>query len=228
MCGSPMKACASARHRHATAISTFRPSSRPARSPGRRRSIRAMAFSPRMPASPRSWPSMGSTSSARAPSTSAPWATRSRPSAPPRSSASRWCPAPTAASPTSPRRCGSAREIGYPVLIKATAGGGGRGMKVARSPEDMEVAFRTAQSRSQGLLRRRCGLSREVPGAAAPHRNPGVRRRTGPRRASRRARLLAAAPPPEGLGRGAVAGPQRLAARSHRRARCDRHGQARL
>jgi acetyl-CoA carboxylase biotin carboxylase subunit len=40
-------------------------------------------------------------------------------------------------------------EIGYPVLIKAAAGGGGRGMKVARSPEDMEVAFRTAQSEAK-------------------------------------------------------------------------------
>ena len=40
-------------------------------------------------------------------------------------------------------------EIGYPVLIKAAAGGGGRGMKVARSPEDMEVAYRTAQSEAK-------------------------------------------------------------------------------
>src|SRR5689334_3821315 len=40
-------------------------------------------------------------------------------------------------------------EIGYPVLIKAAAGGGGRGMKVARSPEEMEVAFRTAQSEAK-------------------------------------------------------------------------------
>jgi acetyl-CoA carboxylase biotin carboxylase subunit len=39
-----------------------------------------------------------------------------------------------------------ARDIGYPVLIKATAGGGGRGMKVARSENDLEVATQTAQS----------------------------------------------------------------------------------
>jgi acetyl-CoA carboxylase biotin carboxylase subunit len=39
-----------------------------------------------------------------------------------------------------------ARDIGYPVLIKATAGGGGRGMKVARHESDLEVALQTAQS----------------------------------------------------------------------------------
>ena len=40
-------------------------------------------------------------------------------------------------------------EIGYPVIIKATAGGGGKGMKVASSAEEMEKAFRTA--RAEGL-----------------------------------------------------------------------------
>lgn len=39
-----------------------------------------------------------------------------------------------------------ANEIGYPIIIKATAGGGGRGMKVATCNEDLEVAFRTARS----------------------------------------------------------------------------------
>ncbi len=37
-------------------------------------------------------------------------------------------------------------EIGYPVIIKATAGGGGRGMKVAQSAKDMEKAFLTARA----------------------------------------------------------------------------------
>jgi acetyl-CoA carboxylase biotin carboxylase subunit len=37
-----------------------------------------------------------------------------------------------------------AAEIGYPVIIKATAGGGGRGMKVARSEEDLIQALQTA------------------------------------------------------------------------------------
>ncbi|HDZ81744.1 MAG TPA: acetyl-CoA carboxylase biotin carboxylase subunit [Roseobacter sp.] len=37
-------------------------------------------------------------------------------------------------------------EIGYPVIIKATAGGGGKGMKVAQSAADMERAFMTARA----------------------------------------------------------------------------------
>ncbi|MGO4437481.1 acetyl-CoA carboxylase biotin carboxylase subunit [Rhizobium sp. RAF56] len=40
----------------------------------------------------------------------------------------------------------TAAEIGYPVLIKATAGGGGRGMKVARSPDDLVEAWSTART----------------------------------------------------------------------------------
>ncbi|MFD1983246.1 acetyl-CoA carboxylase biotin carboxylase subunit [Mesorhizobium newzealandense] len=39
-----------------------------------------------------------------------------------------------------------AGEIGYPVIIKASAGGGGRGMKVAHTEADLEVALQTARS----------------------------------------------------------------------------------
>ncbi|MBT4284432.1 MAG: acetyl-CoA carboxylase biotin carboxylase subunit [Rhodobacteraceae bacterium] len=39
-----------------------------------------------------------------------------------------------------------AEEIGYPIIIKATAGGGGRGMKVAASKSEMSDAFTTARS----------------------------------------------------------------------------------
>jgi acetyl-CoA carboxylase biotin carboxylase subunit len=39
-----------------------------------------------------------------------------------------------------------AEGIGYPVLIKATAGGGGRGMKVANKPADLPLALTTARA----------------------------------------------------------------------------------
>jgi acetyl-CoA carboxylase, biotin carboxylase subunit len=42
-----------------------------------------------------------------------------------------------------------AGEIGYPVLIKAAAGGGGRGMKVAREPSELEDAFRVARTEAR-------------------------------------------------------------------------------
>ncbi|MGE3829728.1 MAG: acetyl-CoA carboxylase biotin carboxylase subunit [Parvibaculaceae bacterium] len=45
-----------------------------------------------------------------------------------------------------------AREIGYPVLIKATAGGGGRGMKVARNEHDLEMALATAQAEAKAAF----------------------------------------------------------------------------
>jgi acetyl-CoA carboxylase biotin carboxylase subunit len=45
-----------------------------------------------------------------------------------------------------------AAEIGYPVIIKATAGGGGRGMKVAKSEDELEVAFRTARSEAKNAF----------------------------------------------------------------------------
>ena len=43
-------------------------------------------------------------------------------------------------------------EIGYPVIIKATAGGGGRGMKVAQSANDMEQAFHSARAEGKAAF----------------------------------------------------------------------------
>jgi acetyl-CoA carboxylase, biotin carboxylase subunit len=45
-----------------------------------------------------------------------------------------------------------AKDIGYPVLIKATAGGGGRGMRVATSPGEFSQAFRTAQREAEAAF----------------------------------------------------------------------------
>lgn len=43
-------------------------------------------------------------------------------------------------------------EMGFPVIVKATAGGGGRGMKVAKTADDLEEAFRTARSESKAAF----------------------------------------------------------------------------
>jgi acetyl-CoA carboxylase biotin carboxylase subunit len=43
----------------------------------------------------------------------------------------------------------AAERIGYPVLIKAAAGGGGRGMKVAQLPRDLAEAFSLARTEAR-------------------------------------------------------------------------------
>ena len=45
-----------------------------------------------------------------------------------------------------------ARDIGYPVLVKAASGGGGRGMKVARSEADLLEAIATASSEAKAAF----------------------------------------------------------------------------
>ncbi len=46
----------------------------------------------------------------------------------------------------------SAKEIGYPVMIKATAGGGGRGMRLVRSPQEFTKSFRAAQGEAEAAF----------------------------------------------------------------------------
>ena len=45
-----------------------------------------------------------------------------------------------------------AREIGYPVMIKATAGGGGRGMRLVREPDQLLSLFRAAQGEAEAAF----------------------------------------------------------------------------
>ncbi len=48
---------------------------------------------------------------------------------------------------------GEADSIGYPVLIKATAGGGGRGMRIARNSEELRSAYHTARSEAEAAFK---------------------------------------------------------------------------
>ena len=102
-----------------------------------------------------------------------------------------------------------AAEIGFPVLVKAASGGGGKRHEGRAHGRGPAIGALHRAQRSQGQFRRLLGLSREVSREAAPHRNPDSRRRPRRRHPSRRARLFAAAPPPEGLGRRPLAGAQR-------------------
>ena len=45
-----------------------------------------------------------------------------------------------------------AKELGYPVIIKAVAGGGGRGMRVVRSSDELSKAFRTAMREAEAAF----------------------------------------------------------------------------
>jgi acetyl-CoA carboxylase biotin carboxylase subunit len=45
-----------------------------------------------------------------------------------------------------------AKDIGYPVIIKATAGGGGRGMRVVRNGGELPHAFKTAQREAEAAF----------------------------------------------------------------------------
>ena len=44
-----------------------------------------------------------------------------------------------------------ASEIGYPVMLKASAGGGGRGMRLVHNDSEIENAFSTASSEARSL-----------------------------------------------------------------------------
>ena len=53
-----------------------------------------------------------------------------------------------------------AAAIGYPLLVKAVAGGGGKGMRTVTDAADLAGAVRAARSEAGSRIRRRRGLSR--------------------------------------------------------------------
>jgi acetyl-CoA carboxylase biotin carboxylase subunit len=44
------------------------------------------------------------------------------------------------------------RDIGYPVILKAAAGGGGKGMRIARNDEELDAGFRIAQAEAKAAF----------------------------------------------------------------------------
>ena len=87
----------------------------------------------------------------------------------------RSCRARMAACRTSRRQWSVAEEIGYPVIIKATAGGGGRGMKVATNATELEIAFRTARSEAKNAFGNDEVYIEKYLQKPAPHRDSGLR-----------------------------------------------------
>ncbi len=141
------------------------------------------------------------------------WATRSpRRSSPPRRR-SRPCRPSSAWSTTRTRRVAAAREIGFPVMIKASAGGGGKGMRIAWSVDEVRRRLEPGALGGAVLLRRRPRLHRALRREPAPRRDPGARRQARQRHPPRRARMLDPAPQPEDRRGGAVAGGRRDAPR---------------
>ena len=103
----------------------------------------------------------------------------------------------------------AAEDIGYPLMLKATAGGGGRGIRVVTSPGDLTEAFeRTSAEALRAFGSGIVFLERLVTGAR-PRRGPGDRRRSGHRLGARRPRLLGAAAQPEDHRGVRLPGPRR-------------------
>ena len=45
-----------------------------------------------------------------------------------------------------------ARQVGFPIIVKASAGGGGRGMRIVRTAEELPALFKAAQSEAAGAF----------------------------------------------------------------------------
>jgi propionyl-CoA carboxylase alpha chain len=76
------------------------------------------------------------------------------------------------------RRSKISGEIGYPVMIKASAGGGGKGMRIAWNDDEVREGFQSSKNEAASF-RRRPDLHREIRHPAAPYRDPGAVRQHG-------------------------------------------------
>jgi len=74
-----------------------------------------------------------------------------------------------------------------PLIVKAAAGGGGRGMRVVRSAAELDEALEAARREAKARLRRRPRLPRALPRAATARRDPAARGHARDRALARRA-----------------------------------------
>jgi acetyl/propionyl-CoA carboxylase alpha subunit len=98
-----------------------------------------------------------------------------------------------------------AQSVGYPVMLKAAAGGGGKGMRLVHTRKELRSALESARSEARALFWRQRSLYREGDHQSPPHRDAGAGRRTRQHGVARRARVLHPAPSPESYGGGTVA-----------------------
>ena len=54
------------------------------------------------------------------------------------------------------------RTVGYPIIVKAAAGGGGRGMRVARNQKELLEGLKSAASEAEAAFGDAASFSREV------------------------------------------------------------------
>ena len=112
-----------------------------------------------------------------------------------------------------------AGEIGYPLAIKASAGGGGKGLKIVGAEPELERAYDSARREGEAYFADAHGVRRALHRGSPARRGTGARRCARERRPPRRAGLHDPAPASE-AGRGdAVAGRRRRAAGADRRHR---------
>ena len=105
-----------------------------------------------------------------------------------------------------------ARQVGFPVIVKASAGGGGRGMRIVRTEEELPGSFQAAQSEAAGAFGNGDLLHGEVCRASPAHRVSGAGRRARQCGEPGRARMFDPAAPSEVAGRVALdAGHSRIA-----------------
>ncbi len=138
-----------------------------------------------------------SSSSARARRSCSSWATRLSLATSPSKPACRCYPGSSKPVAGKEEAHALAEQLGYPVIVKAAMGGGGRGMRVAHTADQLDEALEQA--------RREAGTAFGIPDVfleklhrpRPPHRGAAPRRPARQPGPSLRARLLAAAPAPE-------------------------------